>query len=133
MRHLFTSESVSEGHPDKVCDRISDEVVDFMLARDPEARIACEVFATSNRTIIGGEFRCSASIDMAEIEAVARGAVRDIGYEQDGYHWRDMVVENLLHAQSVHIAQGVDGADGKDEGAGDQGIMFGMLVLRRRS
>ena len=125
MRHLFTSESVSEGHPDKVCDRISDSVVDFMLSRDPEARVACEVFATTNRTIIGGEFRCSVPFDMDAIEDLARGAVRDIGYEQDGYHWRDMVVENLLHAQSVHIAQGVDSGAGKDEGAGDQGIMFG--------
>ena len=125
MRHLFTSESVSEGHPDKVCDRISDSVVDFMLSRDPEARVACEVFATTNRTIIGGEFRCSVPFEVGEIEALARGAVRDIGYEQDGYHWRDMVVENLLHEQSVHIAQGVDSGAGKDEGAGDQGIMFG--------
>ena len=120
MRHLFTSESVSEGHPDKICDRISDEVVDFMLDKDREARVACEVFATRNRTIIGGEYRCSVPIDKAEIENLAREAVRKIGYAQDNYHWRDMDVEYLLHEQSEDIAQGVDG-----DGAGDQGIMFG--------
>lgn len=125
MTHLFTSESVSEGHPDKVCDRISDEVVDLMLGKDNESRVACETFATTNRTIIGGEFRCRESIDMDEVIALARKAVRDIGYEQEGYHWEKMIVENFMHKQSAHIAQGVDADGNKDEGAGDQGIMFG--------
>tara|TARA_E500000178_G_scaffold296423_1_gene302633 strand:+ start:3019 stop:4179 length:1161 start_codon:yes stop_codon:yes gene_type:complete len=125
MTHLFTSESVSEGHPDKVCDRISDEVVDLLIGKDKESRVACETFATTNRTIIGGEIRCSQKVDKDEIIAVAREAVKSIGYEQDGYHWQHMAVECYLHEQSSDIAQGVDAGSNKDEGAGDQGIMFG--------
>ena len=130
MSHLFTSESVSEGHPDKVCDRISDEVVDLLISKDKESRVACETFATTNRTIIGGEIRCNQKVEKEEIIALAREAVKNIGYEQDGYHWQNMAVDYYLHEQSSDIAQGVDAGkdkDGKDkdEGAGDQGIMFG--------
>jgi S-adenosylmethionine synthetase len=127
----FTSESVSEGHPDKVCDRISDEVVDLFFREAPKAgldpyqiRVACETLATTNRVIIAGEVR-GPKITKDEIEATARKAIKDIGYEQDGFHWRDAKCEILLHAQSGDIAQGVDAAGNKDEGAGDQGIMFG--------
>lgn len=129
--YLFTSESVSEGHPDKVCDRISDEVVDLFFREgakagvDPyQTRVACETLATTNRVIIAGEVR-GAAIGQDGIEAAARGAIKNIGYEQDGFHWRNAKVEVLLHAQSADIAQGVDAAGNKDEGAGDQGIMFG--------
>ncbi len=124
--YLFSSESVSEGHPDKVCDRISDEVVDAYLAAMPEARVACETLATTNRVVIAGETRGPASIDAARVEELARAAIKDIGYEQDGFHWQKASVEVYLHAQSAHIAQGVDAAGNKDEGAGDQGIMFGF-------
>ena len=129
--YLFTSESVSEGHPDKVCDRISDEVVDLffregaMAGLDPyQIRVACETLATTNRVVIAGEVRGPA-IDFGAIEAAARGAIKDIGYEQDGFHWETAKVEILLHAQSADIAAGVDQAGNKEEGAGDQGIMFG--------
>jgi S-adenosylmethionine synthetase len=122
---LFTSESVAEGHPDKVCDRISDAVVDAHLGALPEARVACETLATTNRVVIAGEVRGDASVDAATVERVARNAIRDIGYEQDGFHWQSCKVEVLLHEQSADIAQGVDSRDNKDEGAGDQGIMFG--------
>ena len=129
--YLFTSESVSEGHPDKVCDRISDEIVDLFFARgaaegiDPyQIRVACETLATTNRVVIAGEVR-GPKFAAAEIENVARNAIKDIGYEQDGFHWKNAKVEVLLHAQSADIAQGVDAAGNKDEGAGDQGIMFG--------
>ncbi len=125
--HVFTSESVSEGHPDKVCDRISDAVLDAFLAEDPHARVACETFATTNRVVIGGELRGPESV-IARVEEIARECVRDIGYEQDGFHWQNMVVENHLHSQSPDIAQGVDASDDKDEGAGDQGIMFGYAT-----
>ena len=128
---LFTSESVSEGHPDKVCDRISDEIVDLFFREgaraglDPaQIRVACEALATTNRVIIAGEVRGPA-IAFAAIEAAARGAIKHIGYEQDGFHWRTAKVEVLLHEQSADIAQGVDAGGNKDEGAGDQGIMFG--------
>jgi S-adenosylmethionine synthetase len=121
----FTSESVSEGHPDKVCDRISDTVVDAYLAAMPEARVACETLATTNRVVIAGEVRGPSSITPAMIENLTREAIRDIGYEQDGFHWEKANVEILLHAQSADIAQGVDASGNKDEGAGDQGIMFG--------
>ncbi|MEM6467325.1 MAG: methionine adenosyltransferase [Pseudomonadota bacterium] len=122
--YLFTSESVSEGHPDKVCDRISDGVLDAFLAQDPEARVGCETFATTNRVVVGGEVRGPQSV-VDRVEQIVRDCVKDIGYEQDKFHWNTLEVTNLLHSQSVEIAQGVDAADGKDEGAGDQGIMFG--------
>ena len=124
--YLFTSESVAEGHPDKVCDRISDEIVDAFLAADPGARVAAETLATTNRIVIAGEVRCAAEIGNEQIERAAREAVRAIGYEQDGFHWARAEVEILLHAQSADIARGVDASGNKDEGAGDQGIMFGF-------
>ena len=123
--YLFTSESVSEGHPDKVSDRISDAVVDLYLTEDSGSRVACETLTTTNRIVIAGEVRGPDSITMDKIEGVARDAVRDIGYEQDGFHWKNAEVEVHLHQQSVDIAQGVDAVGNKDEGAGDQGIMFG--------
>jgi S-adenosylmethionine synthetase len=126
--YLFTSESVSEGHPDKVCDRISDTVVDLFLARDPVARVACETLTTTNRIVLAGETRCASDVPGEEIEAAVRAAVRDIGYEQDGFHWKTANFANHLHEQSADIAQGVDEGSGsyKEEGAGDQGIMFGF-------
>jgi S-adenosylmethionine synthetase len=123
--YLFTSESVSEGHPDKVCDRISDAVVDAYLAAEPQARVACETLCTTNRIVIAGEVRGPASITSESIESLARDAVKAIGYEQDGFHWKNADVSVYLHKQSSDIAQGVDSAESKDEGAGDQGIMFG--------
>ena len=123
--YLFTSESVSEGHPDKVSDRISDAVVDLYLGADPLSRVACETLTTTNRIVLAGEVRGPESITKDMIEKVARDAVKDIGYEQDGFHWKNAAVEIHLHQQSVDIAQGVDAAGNKDEGAGDQGIMFG--------
>jgi S-adenosylmethionine synthetase len=130
--YLFTSESVSEGHPDKVCDRVSDEVVDLFFREaeaqgfDPWAvRVACETLATTNRMVIAGEYRGPGTVTRDLIAHHARMAVKDIGYEQAGFHWEDADVEVLLHAQSADIAQGVDAAGAKDEGAGDQGIMFG--------
>ena len=129
--YLFTSESVSEGHPDKVCDRISDEVVDLYFSQgikdgiDPyQIRVACETLTTTNRVVIAGEVRGS-DISKATIEETARQAIKAIDYEQDGFHWKNADVEVLLHSQSADIAQGVDAAGNKDEGAGDQGIMFG--------
>ncbi len=130
--YLFTSESVSEGHPDKVCDRISDEIVDLFFrtalaeGMDPwQVRVAAETLTTTNRVVIAGETRGPASIGRELVEDVARAAIKDIGYEQDGFHWNMANVEVLLHGQSAHIAQGVDASGNKDEGAGDQGIMFG--------
>ncbi|CAN0174063.1 unnamed protein product, partial [Discosporangium mesarthrocarpum] len=123
--YLFTSESVSEGHPDKVSDRISDAVVDLYLGADPLSRVACETLTTTNRIVLAGEVRGPESITKDMIEGVTRDAVKDIGYEQDGFHWKNAEVEVHLHQQSVDIAQGVDSAGNKDEGAGDQGIMFG--------
>ncbi len=123
--YLFTSESVSEGHPDKVCDRISDTVVDMFLGADPLARVACETLATTNRVVIAGEVRGPADVTFERIDDAVRHAIKDIGYEQEGFHWQTADIEILLHAQSVDIAQGVDAAGNKDEGAGDQGIMFG--------
>jgi S-adenosylmethionine synthetase len=130
--YLFTSESVAEGHPDKVCDRISDEIVDLFLAADPYARVACETLTTTNRIVIAGEVRGprglvekNGKVKAEKIEAVARRAVKDIGYEQKGFHWKKAKVSVYLHGQSVDIAQGVDAKGNKDEGAGDQGIMFG--------
>ena len=132
--YLFTSESVSEGHPDKVSDQISDAVVDLFLGKDPEARVACETMTTTQRVVLAGEVRCAgvfengAWVDGAldEIEQVVRRTVREIGYEQEGFHWETLSFENHLHAQSTEIAQGVDASGNKDEGAGDQGIMFGF-------
>ena len=123
--YLFTSESVSEGHPDKVCDRISDTVVDAYLGAMPEARVACETLATTNRVVIAGEVRGPAEITSDYLAHLARLAIKDIGYEQEGFHWETADVEVLLHSQSADIAVGVDAAGNKDEGAGDQGIMFG--------
>jgi S-adenosylmethionine synthetase len=122
--YLFTSESVSEGHPDKVCDRISDTIVDAYITAMPESRVACETLTTTNRIVVAGEVRGPDSV-LDQIEDLARGAIRDIGYEQEGFHWQHANVECLLHAQSADIAQGVDASGNKDEGAGDQGIMFG--------
>jgi len=125
--YVFASESVSEGHPDKVCDRISDAVLDAFLGVDPEARVACETFATTDRVIVGGEVRGPADV-LARVEDIVRDCVRDIGYEQKGFHWATLNVHNYIHGQSPHIAQGVDGGTDKEEGAGDQGIMFGYAV-----
>ena len=122
--YVFTSESVSEGHPDKVCDRISDAVLDAFLTQEPNARVACETFATTNRVVVGGEVGLSdpEQLDafMERVDSIVRGCVKDIGYEQKKFHWETLKVHNYLHKQSAHIAQGVD-----KDGAGDQGIMFG--------
>jgi S-adenosylmethionine synthetase len=130
--YLFTSESVSEGHPDKVCDRISDEVVDAFFELGPQhgwdprhLRVACETLCTTNRVVIAGETRGPANINTDVVTDRARAAIKEIGYEQAGFHWKKANVEVLLHAQSADIAQGVDAGGNKDEGAGDQGIMFG--------
>lgn len=123
--YLFTSESVSEGHPDKVADRISDTVLDAFLEADPYARVACETLVTTNRIILAGETRGPASVTSELLMHLARMAVHDIGYDQEGFSWKNAEVACHLHAQSAHIAQGVDAAGEKDEGAGDQGIMFG--------
>jgi S-adenosylmethionine synthetase len=133
---IFTSESVSEGHPDKVADQISDTVVDLFLAKDPEARIACETLTTTNLVVLAGEIRCKGVFEngqwaegaLQEIEDAVRNTVREIGYEQSGFHWNDFKFYNNLHAQSAEIAMGVDAGDNKDEGAGDQGIMFGYAT-----
>ena len=133
--YLFTSESVSEGHPDKVSDQISDAIVDLFLAKDPQARVACETLTTTNRVVLAGEVRGEGMIDRSgnwapgaqeEIQSAVRQVVREIGYEQDGFHWQNLTFENHLHPQSSDIAQGVDASGNKDEGAGDQGIMFGF-------
>ena len=123
--YLFTSESVSEGHPDKVCDRISDAIVDLYLAAEPEARVAVETLVTTNRIVLAGEVRGPQRIGADDLEQAARMSVRAIGYEQDGFHWRKADVHVYVHSQSSDIAQGVDAAGNKDQGAGDQGIMFG--------
>ena len=125
--YVFTSESVSEGHPDKVCDRISDAVLDKLLSYDSTARVGCETFATTNRVIIGGEIGLQDPDKqrdfMSSVDELVRGCIKDIGYEQDGFHWETVQIENLLHQQSPNIAMGVD-----KNGAGDQGIMFGYAV-----
>ncbi|TNE67178.1 MAG: methionine adenosyltransferase [Alphaproteobacteria bacterium] len=123
--YLFTSESVSEGHPDKVADRISDSIVDLYLGAMPEARVAAETLVTTNRIVVAGEVRGPESITHDDIETVVRQAVKDIGYEQEGFHWEKSEFQNYLHEQSADIAMGVDASGNKDEGAGDQGIMFG--------
>jgi S-adenosylmethionine synthetase len=126
--YVFTSESVGEGHPDKICDRISDEILDLYLSADPSARVALETLATTNKVVLAGEVRGPSSIGKNELEAATRRAVKAIGYEQKGFHWNTLGIDTLVHAQSVDIAQGVDSnsSEGKDEGAGDQGIMFGF-------
>ena len=132
--YLFTSESVSEGHPDKVSDQISDAIVDLLLSKDKEARVACETLTTTQRVVLAGEIRCKGVYEndqwvdgaLDEIERTVRETVREIGYEQDGFHWKTLTFENNLHGQSREIAQGVDASGNKDEGAGDQGIMFGF-------
>ena len=128
----FTSESVSEGHPDKVCDQISDAVLDAFISEEPEARVACETFATTNRVVVGGEVGLSDKSIlkdyMARIDQIARSCIKDIGYEQEKFHHQTVEVTNLLHEQSAHIAQGVNAGANKDEGAGDQGIMFGYAT-----
>ena len=134
--YLFTSESVSEGHPDKVSDQISDAIVDLFLSKDPEARVACETLTTTQLVVLAGEIRCKGVYEtgewapgaLDEIEQTVRQTVKEIGYEQDGFHWRTLRFENNLHGQSAHIAQGVDASGNKDEGAGDQGIMFGYAA-----
>jgi S-adenosylmethionine synthetase len=124
--YLFTSESVAEGHPDKVCDRISDAIVDTFLTAEPQARVAVETLCTTNHVVLAGETRGPASVTPKLMEEVARQAIRDIGYEQHGFHWKNAKVEILVHGQSADIARGVDAVGNKDEGAGDQGIMFGF-------
>ncbi|WP_375265207.1 methionine adenosyltransferase [Planktotalea sp.] len=132
QNYTFTSESVSEGHPDKVCDRISDAVLDAFLSEEPEARVAAETFATTNRVVIGGEVGLADQSKLKEymgkIDSIARVCIKDIGYEQDKFHHETVKITNLLHEQSAHIAQGVDSSADKDEGAGDQGIMFGYAT-----
>jgi S-adenosylmethionine synthetase len=123
--YLFTSESVSEGHPDKVSDRISDSVLDRLLTADPHSRAGIETLCTTNKVVLAGEIRTSGSVTNDDMEQIARDCIKDIGYEQDGFHWKNSDVEVLVHSQSVDIAQGVDSAGNKDEGAGDQGMMFG--------
>lgn len=124
-KYIFTSESVSEGHPDKVCDQISDTVLDLFLAEDKSSRVACETMATTNRVILAGEVRGSSSVTNDIIDEKIREKIRDIGYEQNGFHWENVDISILLHEQSTDIAMGVDASGNKDEGAGDQGIMFG--------
>ena len=123
--YMFTSESVSEGHPDKVCDRISDMVVDTYLSKDPLSRVACETLTTTNKVVLAGEIR-GPSINKEEIISQVRECIKDIGYEQDGFHWKNCNIDYHLHEQSSDIAMGVDSGSNKDEGAGDQGIMFGF-------
>ena len=123
--YLFTSESVSEGHPDKLCDRISDAIVDTYLEADENSRVAAETLATTNYVCIAGEVRGPDSITSDQLKDVARSCIRDIGYEQEGFHWKNAVIDIRVHSQSTDIAQGVDASGNKDEGAGDQGIMFG--------
>jgi len=126
--YLFTSESVSEGHPDKICDQVSDAIVDAFFAEDPYSRVAVETLAATNRLVLAGEVRGPETIDAARMEEVARNVVRRIGYEQEGFHWKTLDFSCYVHGQSAHIAQGVDASGNKDEGAGDQGIMFGFAV-----
>jgi S-adenosylmethionine synthetase len=126
--YLFTSESVSEGHPDKICDRISDSIIDAFLAADPQSRVAVETLATTNHVVLAGEVRGPAEITKAVMEERARGVIKAIGYEQDGFHWQNAKVDVLVHEQSADIAQGVDDGEEKDLGAGDQGIMFGFAT-----
>jgi len=131
--YIFTSESVSEGHPDKVCDQVSDAILDAFLAEEPEARVACETFATTNRVVVGGEVGLTDQDKLADymerIEDIARQCIKGIGYEQEKFHWNTLKFSNYLHEQSAHIAKGVNASANKDEGAGDQGIMFGYATM----
>ncbi|RFB05393.1 methionine adenosyltransferase [Parvularcula marina] len=124
--YLFTSESVSEGHPDKVSDQISDGIVDLYLGRDPEARVAVETLTTTNRVVLAGETRCAADVSADEMIETARRVIKKIGYEQEGFHWEKAAIDCYVHEQSTEIAQGVDSGEDKEEGAGDQGLMFGF-------
>ncbi|MBL0318708.1 MAG: methionine adenosyltransferase [Alphaproteobacteria bacterium] len=126
--HIFTSESVADGHPDKICDQISDAVLDTFLAADPQSRSAVEVLVTTNQVVIAGESRGPESVNKQVIEETARRVIKDIGYEQEGFHWQKAKVDVYVHQQSADIAQGVDASGTKDEGAGDQGIMFGYAT-----
>ena len=132
QNYTFTSESVSEGHPDKVCDHISHAVLDAFLREQPEARVAAETFATTNRVVIGGEVGLADQSKLKEymgkIDSIVRACIKDIGYEQEKFHHETVKITNLLHEQSAHIAQGVDATGDKEEGAGDQGIMFGYAT-----
>ena len=123
--YLFTSESVSEGHPDKICDRISDSIVDFYLSHDPQARAGVETLVTTNLIVLAGESRCAVDVSNDSLEEIARQAIKEIGYNQDNFHWANSEVRVHVHMQSLDIAQGVDAQGNKDEGAGDQGLMFG--------
>lgn len=125
QNYIFTSESVSEGHPDKLCDQISDLLLDMHLRVDPEARVAIETLATTNRVVVAGETRVKGDITKEQMEKAIREHIRKVGYEQEGFHWEKVVIENFIHSQSAEIAQGVDAGADKEEGAGDQGIMFG--------
>jgi len=126
--YVFTSESVSEGHPDKISDQISDAILDYFLTRDPEARVALETLTTTNRVVLAGEVRSHHAINQDALLDVARNVVKDIGYEQEGFHWKDLEIDCFVHEQSADIAAGVDAGENKEEGAGDQGIMFGYAV-----
>ncbi|WOI53345.1 methionine adenosyltransferase [Parvularcula sp. LCG005] len=126
--YLFTSESVSEGHPDKVSDQISDAIVDLFLSRDPQARVAVETLTTTNKVVLAGETRCAETVSHEEMIETARKVIRQIGYEQEGFHWKNADIDCYVHGQSAEIAQGVDASGNKDEGAGDQGLMFGFAT-----
>lgn len=125
MNYIFTSESVSEGHPDKICDQISDAILDEFMRRDPNSRVAIETLATTNKVVIAGEVRGPDSIDKNVMEQITRQVIKDIGYEQEGFDWKNVVIDNYVHQQSADIAKGVDANDERGEGAGDQGLMFG--------
>jgi len=123
--YIFTSESVSEGHPDKICDQISDAIVDACLAENPEARCGIETMTCTNQVVVAGEFRDADGVTQQRMEEIARKVVKDIGYQQRGFSWNTFKMDNFVHQQSADIARGVDSGENKDEGAGDQGLMFG--------